>query len=216
MRERISLDLDGTLVDMSFANRVWLEEIPRLYSLRHGLPLEEARRVVKAEYDRVGDGRLEWYDLRYWLGRFDLRVEPEELFERCREAVRAYPEVPGVLEELRGEGYGLILLTNAPREFASFQLRVLNLEGYFDRIFSSFSDFRKIKRSEDTYRTILELCGLSPSQLVHVGDHFEHDYLVPRRLGIRAFYLDRRGRMEGDFVLRDLRELKGKLENGSG
>ncbi len=209
---KISLDLDGTLVEMSFANAVWLEEMPRLYSLRHGLPLEEARRVVKEEYDRVGDGRMEWYDLRYWLRRFDLGVEPEELFERCRGEVRAYPEVPEVLEGLRRRGYGLILLTNAPREFVSFQLRVLGLEGYFERTFSSFSDFGRIKRSEETYRTVLELCGLSPSQLVHVGDHYEYDYLVPRRLGIRAFYLDRKGRMEGEFVLRDLRELEGKLD----
>jgi len=214
MKETVSLDLDGTLVEMSFANRVWLEEIPRLYSLRHGLPFEEARRVVKEEYDRVGDGKLEWYDLHYWLRKFDLRVEVEELFERARGEVRAYPEVPEVLEELREGGHGLILLTNAPREFASFQLRVLGLEGYFDRFFSSFSDFGRIKRSEETYRKILEVCGLSPSHLVHVGDHLEYDYRVPRRLGIRAFFLDRGGRTSGDFVLRDLRELRERLGDG--
>ncbi len=214
--EAVSLDLDGTLVDMSFANRVWLEEIPRLYSLRHGLPLQRAREVVRGEYDRVGDGRLEWYDLRYWLRKFDLAVEPQELFERSRGAVRVYPEVPEVLEELRGEGYRLILLTNAPREFASFQLRALGLEGHFDRFFSSFSDFRRIKRSEETYLRILQECSLSPSQLVHVGDHFEYDYQVPRRVGIRAFYLDREGRTSGEFVVRDLREFRERLRNGFG
>lgn len=214
--EAVSLDLDGTLVDMSFANRVWLEEIPRFYSLRHGLPLQRAREVVREEYDRVGDGRLEWYDLQYWLRKFDLPVEPRELFERSREAVRIYPEVPGVLEELRREGYRLLLLTNAPREFASFQLGVLGLEGYFDRFFSSFSDFRRIKRSEETYLRILQECSLSPSQLVHVGDHFEYDYQVPRRVGIKAFYLDRKGRTPGEFVVRDLREFRERLRNGFG
>ncbi|MEM2866478.1 MAG: HAD family hydrolase [Candidatus Hadarchaeales archaeon] len=214
--EAVSLDLDGTLVDMSFANRVWLEEIPRFYSLRHGLPLQRAREVVREEYDRVGDGRLEWYDLQYWLRKFDLPVEPRELFERSREAVRIYPEVPGVLEELRREGYRLLLLTNAPREFASFQLGVLGLEGYFDRFFSSFSDFRRIKRSEETYLRILQECSLSPSQLVHVGDHFEYDYQVPRRVGIKAFYLDRKGRTSGEFVVRDLREFRERLRNGFG
>ncbi|TDA30903.1 MAG: HAD family hydrolase [Hadesarchaea archaeon] len=212
----VSLDLDGTIVDMSFANRVWLEEIPRAYSLRHGLPLEEARRVVKEEYDRVGDGRLEWYDLHYWLKRFDLGVEPQELFERSREAVRVYPEVPEVLRWLKERGYRLLLLTNAPREFASFQLRVLGLEDCFDRFFSSFSDFGKIKRSEETYLTILRECSLLPSELVHVGDHFEHDYLVPRRVGIRAFYLDRKGKTSGEFVVRDLREFRDRLANGFG
>ncbi|MEM3012991.1 MAG: HAD family hydrolase, partial [Candidatus Hadarchaeales archaeon] len=188
----------------------------RFYSLRHGLPLQRAREVVREEYDRVGDGRLEWYDLQYWLRKFDLPVEPRELFERSREAVRIYPEVPGVLEELRREGYRLLLLTNAPREFASFQLGVLGLEGYFDRFFSSFSDFRRIKRSEETYLRILQECSLSPSQLVHVGDHFEYDYQVPRRVGIKAFYLDRKGRTSGEFVVRDLREFRERLRNGFG
>lgn len=211
MIDLISFDLDGTLVDKSFAVEVWLEEIPRIYAEKWKIPFEEARNVIKREYDSVGDGKLEWYDLGYWLRRFDLRVKFRELFERCKPAIRTYPEVPETLKDLKGEGFRLVVLTNAPREFALFQLEATGIKKYFDRIFSSFSDFGKVKRSKETYSRVLEICGVSIPQAVHVGDHFEHDYLVPRELGMLAFYLDRSGKTHGRFILRDLSELKGRI-----
>ena len=41
------------------------------------------------------------------------------------------------------------------------------------------------------------MLNVSPADLVHVGDHYEFDYLVPRAVGIQAFYLDRSARREG-------------------
>jgi putative hydrolase of the HAD superfamily len=47
--------------------------------------------------------------------------------------------------------------------------------------------------------------------MVHVGDHYEFDYLVPRALGIRAFYLDRSARSSEDSVIRDLADFEKRL-----
>jgi putative hydrolase of the HAD superfamily len=68
----ISFDLDGTLFDNRFVDSVWLEEIPRLYSVKKRVPIDDARKAVKGEYDKVGKERLEWYDLNYWIRKFDL------------------------------------------------------------------------------------------------------------------------------------------------
>ena len=51
-----------------------------------------------------------------------------------------------------------------------------------------------IGESEKEGSFYLALCSsltIKPGELIHIGDHYEFDYLVPREIGIRAFYLDR-------------------------
>ncbi|MFH1013827.1 MAG: hypothetical protein V1769_04900, partial [Thermoplasmatota archaeon] len=43
-----------------------------------------------------------------------------------------------------------------------------------------------------------------PQEIVHVGDHKEFDYLSPQKLGITAFYLDRKKTSTGPYVVHDL------------
>ena len=61
----ISFDAEGTLVTPDFSIGMWYECIPEYYGKKKGLSFDEARDAVAREYDRVGDGRLEWYDVRY-------------------------------------------------------------------------------------------------------------------------------------------------------
>ena len=44
----ISFDLDGTLFDNRFVDSMWLEEIPRLYSVKRRVSFDDARRPVRA------------------------------------------------------------------------------------------------------------------------------------------------------------------------
>ena len=57
----VSFDLEGTLVDMTFSDKVWNEGIPALYAQKTGLKFEEAKRIVLNEYMKVGEERIEWY-----------------------------------------------------------------------------------------------------------------------------------------------------------
>jgi predicted HAD superfamily hydrolase len=47
--------------------------------------------------------------------------------------------------------------------------------------------------------------------MVHVGDHWEFDYLVPKGLGIQALHIDRSGNRRGDDVIRNLEEVSQRL-----
>lgn len=75
----VSFDLDGTLTDASFVDSVWLEGIPRLYSIKKGVSFDDVRKAVKREYDKVGKEKLRWYDLHYWIKKFDLKVSWQDL-----------------------------------------------------------------------------------------------------------------------------------------
>lgn len=208
----ISFDLDGTLFDNMFVDSVWLEEIPRLYSVEKGVSVEDARKVVRREYDGVGKERLEWYDIHYWIRRFSLNVEAKELLRNFEHRIRAYPEVPKVLEQLKQRGFTLVVVTNAGREFVELELEKAKMKDRFDRVFSSTSDFGVVKKTVKLYQRVCDILGISAHEMIHVGDDRSFDFDFPRRLGILAFHLDRTGKQEGEFVIHSLEELNRRLE----
>jgi len=208
----ISFDLDGTLIDYSFVDSVWLEGIPRLYSVKKRVSFDHAKKAVKREYDKIGKERLEWYDLQYWTRKFDLNVAWQELLRRFEPRIKTYPEVLKVLEELKQRGFRLIIVTNARREFAELELRKTKIENYFGRVFSSTSDFALVKKTVSLYERVCNILEISPQEMIHIGDDRNFDFHVPRRLGILAFHLDRTGKHKGDFVICSLEELKRELQ----
>ena len=105
----------------------------------------------------------------------------------------------------------MILTSNAGREFIEIEMEATGLDKYFDRIFSATSDFHVVKKTAEFYQQVCHILNVDPRKIVHVGDHYDFDYLVPRRLGIQAFYLDRSGERVGEFILRSLGELDEKL-----
>jgi putative hydrolase of the HAD superfamily len=90
-------------------------------------------------------------------------------------------------------------------------MEATGLGGYFDRIFSATSDFGEVKKTVGFYQRICQILGVNPQEVIHIGDHYEFDYLVPRSLGIYAFYLDRSGKKNGEYVLKDLNDLENRL-----
>ena len=131
--------------------------------------------------------------------------------ERYVDKIRIYPNVNHLLEHLK-DRFQLVLTSNAGREFIDVEMEATGLRKYFNQIFSATSDFRMVKKTIDFYRRICEILRVEPPEIVHVGDHYEFDYLVPRSLGIHAFYLDRSGERKGDFVISDLRDLEKKVQ----
>jgi HAD superfamily hydrolase (TIGR01549 family) len=207
----VSFDLDGTVTDISFVNSVWLEGIPRLYALKNGLSFEDAKNFVTGEYGKVGRERLEWYSLGYWMAKLGLNASPEEVLNVYQNKIRVYPDVIEVLQEFRIRGLRLIIVSNARREFADLELEKTGIGHYFERVFSSTSDFGLVKKTVSLYRKVCSLCRVSPDEMVHVGDDECFDFEVPNKLGIIAFYLDRTGEQSGDHVVHGLQELSGKL-----
>jgi len=210
MRKFISFDMDGTLVDPVFTDFVWGQGIPRLYAERVGLPFEAAKAFVEREYQNVGEGAIEWYDIKYWFGFFQLEQSWKNLMKQFVDKIQVYPDVNHILDRLK-DTFQLILTSNAGREFIEVEMEATGLGRYFSQIFSATSDFGVVKKTIEFYQRVCQILGASPQEIVHIGDHYEFDYLVPRRLGIHAFYLDRSGEKRGEFVLRNLGELEERL-----
>ena len=202
----VSFDVEGTLVTPDFSYAIWFEAIPRRYAQRNGIGFEQAKKLVEEEYQKVGDQRLEWYDIRYWFDKLDLGIA-EPVMERCRSRVRYYPEVRDVLSSLSGR-YQLAIASASSREFLRHLLQ--DIEPYFTSVFSSVSDYRWLKTSE-FYRRMCQALGVQAEQVVHIGDNWQFDFVAPSEIGIRAFYLDRKGQANHRNSLASLTELRAYL-----
>ena len=199
----ISLDMDGTLVNSRFVDKVWMEGVPRLFAEKMGMDFIAAREYVIGEYTKIGSDQLEWYDLKFWIDKFGLSVGKEQLLELYEDEIEVYPEVEEVLE-LLSRNYELVVTSNAARDFIDIELD--GLEGYFREIFSATSDFREVKKSPLLYGAICAHMNARPFEVLHIGDHYRYDYESALDAGLDALFLDRKGERQGPEVIGDLRE----------
>lgn len=203
----ISFDLDGTIVDAAYGNMVWLEGVPRVYARHYDLPLEDAKKAVKEAYDSVGEAQLLWYDIAYWLRRFDLDVPIPDLLDSYAHHIHLLPHAFDAIRSL-GERYTLVIASNAARIFVDKELGHIGLETCFARTISATSDFGMVKKQEEFYWKLCSTLGVSPAEVVHVGDHAVFDVEVPLRVGIDSYHYD----PEGDGNARTLQDLRGLID----
>jgi len=203
--EVISFDAEGTVVTPDFSQAIWHEAIPAIYARKRGFDLAQAKKCIYEEYNRIGDNRLEWYDIEYWFRCLDLGSS-EPVIQSCLSKITYYPEVIEVLSSLAGE-YKLIIASGTPKEMLHFLLQ--DIESFFVRIFSSVSHYRQLK-NPDFYLRICEEMDITPRQVIHVGDNWQFDFLNSRQAGIHAFHIDRSGNNHQE-SLSDLAQLKQLL-----
>ncbi len=201
----ISFDAEGTVVTPDFSEAIWHEAIPALYAQKQGIDFAQAKRRIAEEYGRIGDQRLEWYDIEYWFSYLGLGSS-EPVIQGCVGKISYYPEITEVLSSLASE-YRLIVASGTPLELLHLLLR--DIKPYFARIFSSVSHYRQLK-SPDFYLRICEEMDVKPSQVIHVGDNWQFDFLNARQAGMTAFYIDRSGRNHEE-CLNNLTQLKRLL-----
>ncbi|MEA2086736.1 MAG: HAD family hydrolase [Candidatus Caldatribacteriota bacterium] len=205
----ISFDVDGTLVDLEYNDLIWFKEIPELVAKKKKISFKKSLKLVQDEYTKLGEHNLNWYDINYWISYFDIEMSPNKIFEKYESQVKIYPEVIPLLEELK-KNFILIVITAMPREFLIPKMK--KLEKYFKFSFSALSDFKELKNSE-IYSKISKALNVPPEQILHIGDHWEFDYLAARKAGMNAIYLDRSNTKKGKFIINSLGEVKKIVED---
>jgi putative hydrolase of the HAD superfamily len=205
----ISFDVDGTLVDLEYNDLIWFKEIPELVAKKKKVSFERSLKFVCEEYAKLGEHNLNWYDINYWISYFGLEISPIKIFEKYEPQVRIYPEVISLLEELK-KNFILIVITAMPREFLIPKIKKLGK--YFKFSFSALSDFKELKNSE-IYSKISKALNVHPEQILHIGDHWEFDYLAAQKAGMNAIYLDRGNTKKGKCIINSLGEVKKIIED---
>jgi FMN phosphatase YigB (HAD superfamily) len=204
----VSFDVENTVVTTDFSAAIWFEAIPQRYANRHEMKFEEAKKKVFDEYASVGDQRSEWYDIHYWVNRFDIGTA-ESIMSTCSPKVSYFPEVMDVLDRLSRK-YELTVASGTPHEFLHYLLH--DIRYYFKRVFSSTSDDKQLKDAR-FFTNMCRKLKVEPGEIVHVGDNWQFDYLAAGESGIKAYYLDRAGEHKERNGLKNLSELVDLLSN---
>ncbi len=198
-------DLDGTLVDIHTdeKGRALWKRSAHWYS-EHGAPytaseLQKAYLHLCAKEQARSRNPLYEIELRRVFRalfeekgvRADRRLtEDTAVFFRigALRRLRVYPWVEPVFRELRAQGAGIYLLSNAQACFTVPELRGLGLLDAFDGIVIS-SDVGVKKPDPAILRTLLERYGLEAGECLMVGNEQGCDVAVAHAVGMDALYL---------------------------
>ncbi|MEN6448343.1 MAG: HAD family hydrolase [Syntrophaceae bacterium] len=208
----VSLDLDGTLTDLAFVDGVWNEGLPKLVAEHRGIDYAHARELCRDAYLQEGEASIRWYQLSYWLDRFDLQhVDEDAVITGFTSRISLFADVIPALTTLRQEGCRLVLFSNAPRPFLDQEVCHTSLDDYLDEMISLPDDWGMVKSGEEAY---LRLLASLDGEVVHAGDHLSFDVEVPRRAGITAYHIWRGTGAKLDDSLTDLGQLVDRITRG--
>jgi putative hydrolase of the HAD superfamily len=215
----VLLDALGTLVELPDPAGALTEELDaRGVHIRPS----EAAWAIGAE---IAFYRAHMHHARDLEALADLRVRCTEVLRRALPAhardvddlqaallgalrFRPFPEVPGVLRDLRERGLRLVVVSNWDVSLHEV-LEKTGLDTLLDGAISS-AEHGAPKPDPSIFAAALELAGAGAATALHVGDDFEADVVGARAAGIEPVLVVRAGGAPSDGVrtVRALDELQ--------
>jgi 5'-nucleotidase len=132
--DTVLIDLDGTLLDLTFDNWFWLERVPHAYALARGLEPEAARARLVPMYEAV-EGTLSWYCIDHWSRELALDIRALKRAEGRR--IGWLSGARDWLESLGRAGKRRVIVTNAHPDTFQIKDERTGVSKYVDGFVSS-------------------------------------------------------------------------------
>jgi 5'-nucleotidase len=164
--ETLMLDMDGTILDLSFDNYVWTDLVPRRYAAVNKLTFEEAREQLFNKYRSV-QGDLEWYCLDHWNDR--LGIDVVKIHHDVTHRIGYLPGALDFLRKMHVSDTRVLLVTNSHPDTLDLKDAVTGLADYFDGVYSSHS-YGHAKESQAFWHALQEDVGFDVDTTLFVDD----------------------------------------------
>ncbi len=210
----VVFDLDGTLVDTGdlfyriFGDVVRAAGLEPVDFRKTGDPWQSAHAQTMEEYPELRGVTAKPSFADTWE-----RVLREMLPEG---GLRLYPAARELLDGLRESGRKICLATNTPKRFVEIKLDYFDLRGFFDAVFTP-QDRWGGKPKPDSLFHVMESFGLTPDEIVMVGDH-DQDIIYGKNAGVKTLGIltqyntrEELTSVDPDWLVEGLGELMGIL-----
>jgi len=126
----------------------------------------------------------------------DKRVKVDDLQKLLREeldSVRLFPETIEVLEDLKGKGYALAVISNLAKPYSEPIKRLL--DPYIDVFVWSY-EVAVAKPERKIFATLCQRLDCLPMRVLMVGDTWEADVMGGSNFGMPSVLIDREGKSD--------------------
>lgn len=166
--DTVFLDMDGTLLDLHFDNRFWLEHIPKCYGERNGISAEAAKEKL---FPRMRElrGKLDWYCTTFWSKELDLPII--ELKRELSHLIQSRELVEPFLQRLRARDKKIILFTNAHEDTLVLKMEMTGLASAFDQAITSHS-LGHAKEKQQAWEVLASRYEFDRQRALFIDDSF--------------------------------------------
>jgi 2-haloacid dehalogenase len=201
-----TFDCYGTLIDWNGGIR---RELTRVFGEGRADGLLERYHELEPELE--ADGQLKYREvLTEAMRRLGAPAGEEEGLARSLPEWQPFPEVPEALEQVRGQGWKLAILSNTDRDFIEASMQRLRVPFELAIVASEIGSY---KPALGHWRVFEERVGRPPD--VHVAASLLHDIGPATELGLRTVWVNRLGERAGPeptVEITDLELLPGVLD----
>lgn len=113
--------------------------------------------------------------------------------------VSLYPDAERTLPLLKEKGLKIGLVTNGLQSDVDEILPKLGLQEFFD-VVVVIDILRKMKPDVEVFHYALQKLNTAPRNAIFIGDEIEADYNGAQRSGLRAYLIDRDGKVKDESV----------------
>jgi 2-haloalkanoic acid dehalogenase type II len=193
-----TFDCYGTLIDWNGGIRA---QLARVFGEERGDEL--LRRYHELEPQLEADGTLSYREvLTEAMRQLGAPASEETALADSLPEWQPFPEVPAALEEARGRGWKLAILSNTDRDYIDASME--RLGGGFELAIVA-SEIGSYKPAPGHWRAFEERVGRPPD--VHVAASLFHDVAPANDLGLPSIWINRLGETPGPQPTRELPDL---------
>ncbi|NIQ03481.1 MAG: HAD-IIIA family hydrolase [Nitrospinaceae bacterium] len=191
-------------------------DFQKFYDTYHDLffGMIEISRVThrEARFDHVLQYLLAQNDI-HLNGKVRLQDLLKMYYEKIYSRRRVFPEVIETLASLKNSGIAMAVVSNTtnPGSMKDYEQTLMGLDSYFQfSIYSSEVPYRKPHPS--IFQLALDRLNMKPEEVLFVGDNLRMDVQGAQSVGMKAAWLNRKGRaltdpVEPDYTLQSLAEI---------